>query len=292
MGVRIENWLSGTCSSLPHGTRQSASARPRTLRQIRRQLEAKLAQGDLALFNGGDKSQSFGSAQFFKWLKDYARVECKTSTASGCRGSRALPSAALRQPTSGSDQTPGDIKAMINALVEGTVAQHGQERAVRDPRDIQRGHRSGHRRSESAHASSRFTRTAGLTEVKGVSLDAERNEHSRAAKEICPEYHPLFLFICGRAFVAESWSRCSGETSSSGEDEQDANRFIVVQHNYMRRDYDQEQEKPPRGHVRAGRALIELVTSRLLESFVRGKNAQRLNSCSYRRTERFSIPGK
>jgi hypothetical protein len=46
--------------------------------QVRRQLEAKLALGDLALFEDGEKTPTFGS-NADRWLTDYARVECKTS---------------------------------------------------------------------------------------------------------------------------------------------------------------------------------------------------------------------
>src|SRR5207248_11174585 len=59
--------------------------------QVRRQLEAKLALGDLALFDGDEKIQTFGSYAD-RWLKDYARVECKTSTADDTRGALSSPS--------------------------------------------------------------------------------------------------------------------------------------------------------------------------------------------------------
>src|SRR5260370_8515821 len=53
--------------------------------QVRRQLEARLTLGDLALFDSDEKIQTFGSYAD-KWLKEYARVECKTSTADGYEG--------------------------------------------------------------------------------------------------------------------------------------------------------------------------------------------------------------
>jgi hypothetical protein len=53
--------------------------------QIRRQLEAKLTLGDLGVFDTDAKVPTFG-VYADKWVKDYARVECKTSTADGYEG--------------------------------------------------------------------------------------------------------------------------------------------------------------------------------------------------------------
>ena len=54
--------------------------------QVRRQLEVKLALGDLSgLDTPDDKKLSF-NAYSDCWLRDYARVECKTSTADSYEG--------------------------------------------------------------------------------------------------------------------------------------------------------------------------------------------------------------
>ena len=59
-----------------------------------------------------------------------------------------------------------------------------------------------------------------------------------------------------------------------GKDEQDANRFIVVQHNYVRREHTTTKSKKSRRVDMSRdlrRALIELRDKRLLEAFLKGK---------------------
>jgi integrase len=60
-----------------------------------------------------------------------------------------------------------------------------------------------------------------------------------------------------------------------GKDEQDANRFIVVEHNYVRRQHTTTKSKKSRRvdmSRELRRVLIELRDKRLLESFLKGKN--------------------
>jgi integrase len=97
----------------------------------------------------------------------------------------------------------------------------------------------------------------------------------QAAKEICPEYHPLFLMALRAGLrrgelVAVQWGDIQ-----FGKDEQDANRFIVVEHNYVRREHTTTKSKKSRRvdmSRELRRVLIELRDKRLLESFLKGKN--------------------
>ena len=60
-----------------------------------------------------------------------------------------------------------------------------------------------------------------------------------------------------------------------GKDEQDANRFIVVRHNYVRREHTTTKSKKSRRvdmSRELRRTLIALRDKRLLESFLKGKN--------------------
>ena len=123
----------------------------------------------------------------------------------------------------------------------------------------------------------RFTRTAKTAEVKGISLTpAEVVQFLHAALEICPEYHPLFLMALRAGLrrgelVAVQWGDIQ-----FGKDEQDPNRFIVVEHNYVKREHTTTKSKKSRRVDMSGelrRVLIELRDKRLLESFLKGKNA-------------------
>jgi hypothetical protein len=54
--------------------------------KVRRQLEARLALGDLGIFAENESQALTFDAYADRWLKDYARMECKTSTADGYEG--------------------------------------------------------------------------------------------------------------------------------------------------------------------------------------------------------------
>jgi integrase len=207
--------------------------------KVRRQLEAKLALGDLALFDKkGEKTQTFGSYAD-KWLKNYARVECKTSTADGYEG---VIEQYLR-PRFGNrtlDQIKrDDIKAMINELIAKELSRNTVRNALCVIRGIfNEAIEAGIVEVNPAARLGRFTRTAKTTKVKGISLTpVEADQFLQAAKEICPEYHPLFLMALRAGLrrgelVAVQWGDIQ-----FGKDEDDGNRFIVVQHNYVRREH-------------------------------------------------------
>ena len=244
--------------------------------QVRRQLEAKLTLGDLALFDSGKKSQTF-SSYADKWLKDYARVECKTSTADGYEG---VLEQYLR-PRFGNralDQIKrDDIKAMINELVAKELSRNTVRNALCVIRGIfNEAIEAGIVEVNPAARLGRFTRTAKTSEVKGISLTpAEAAQFLQAALEICPEYHPLFLMALRAGLrrgelVAVQWGDIQ-----FGKDEQDPNRFIVVEHNYVKREHTTTKSKKSRRvdmSRELRRVLIEVRDKRLLESFLKGKN--------------------
>ncbi len=244
--------------------------------QVRRQLEAKLALGDLSLFDSGEKTQAFGSYAD-KWLKSYARVECKTSTADGYEG---VIEQYLR-PRFGNralDQIKrDDIKAMINELIAKELSRNTVRNALCVIRGIfNEAIEAGIVEVNPAARLGRFTRTAKTAEVKGIALTpAEADQFLQAAKEICPEYHPLFLMALRAGLrrgelVAVQWGDIQ-----FGKDENDPNRFMVVRHNYVRREHTTTKSKKSRRvdmSRELRRALIELRDKRLLDSFLAGKN--------------------
>ena len=139
----------------------------------------------------------------------------------------------------------------------------------------------------------RFTRIAKIAEVKGISLTrAEPGQFLQAAKEICPEYHPLFLMALRAGLrrgelVAVQWGDLQ-----FGKDEQDANRFIDVQRNYVRREHTTTKSKKSRRvdlSQELRRVLIELRDRRLLGAFLEVRTTSPTSSCSHRRTGRFWI---
>jgi integrase len=244
--------------------------------QVRRQLEAKLALGDLAVFDTDERAETF-SSYADKWLKNYARVECKTSTADGYEsvieqylrsrfGDRAL-----------NQIKRDDVKLMINDLIALNLSRNTIRNALCVIRGIyNEAIEEGVLEVNPAARLGRFTRTPKTGEIKGISLtSAEAEQFLEAAKEICPEYHPLFLMALRAGLrrgelVALQWGDIQ-----FGKDEHDANRFTIVQHNYVRREHTTTKSKKSRRvdlSRELRRVLIELRDRRLLDAFLKGKD--------------------
>ncbi len=242
--------------------------------KVRRELEARLTLGDLGVFTEGKSQAPTFDVYADAWLKDYARVECKTSTADGYEG-------VLRQylrPRFGKwrldEVKRDDIKAMINDLIAADLSRN----TIRNALCVIRGMfnqaiEAGKLESNPAARLGRFTRTARVADTKGTALTAkEAHEFLEAAKIVCPEYYPLFLTALRAGLrrgelVALQWG-----DFQFGRDNGDPNRFIVVQHNYVRREYTTTKSKKNRRVDLSRdlkRSLLELRDKRLLEAFLR-----------------------
>lgn len=104
---------------------------------------------------------------------------------------------------------------------------------------------------------------------------AEVQQFLKAAQEIYPDYYPLFLMAVRAGLrrgelVAVQW----GDVQLGGDDH-DSERFILVQHNYVRREHTTTKGKKVR-RVDLSRELrgilVELRDKRLLEAYLKGKN--------------------
>ena len=245
--------------------------------EVRRQLEAQLTLGDLGfLAEKEDQVPTFG-AYADEWMKNYTRVECKTSTADGYEG-------VLRQylrPRFGAKRlgeiSRDDIKAMINDLISKDLSRN----TIRNALCVIRGMfnqaiESGLLEANPAARLGRFTRTAKTPETTGIALNAaEVQTFLEAANEVCPDYYGLFLTAVRTGLrrgelVALRWGDIQ-----FGKDGNDSNRFILVRHNYVRREHTTTKSKKSRRvdlsrELRA--VLIELRDKRLLEAFLEGRN--------------------
>jgi integrase len=210
-------------------------------------------------------------------LKNYARTECKSSTAHGYEG-------VLHQylrPRFASKRLDAikrdDIKTLINDLIGKELSRNTIRNALCVIRGIfNHAIEDGLLESNPAARLGRFTRTARATEVKGVSLTLTQVQiFLKAAKEVCEEYYTLFLAALRAGLrrgelVALQWGDIR-----FGKDELDPNRFIVVQHNYVRREHTTTKSKKSR-RVDLSRelrsALLELRDKRLLKAFLDGKS--------------------
>jgi integrase len=245
--------------------------------QVRRQVEAKLALGDLSVLDTGDDKRPSFDTYANTWLKDYARIECKTSTASGYEG---VLEQYLR-PRFGkkllTEIRRDDIKTLINDLIRKDLSRN----TIRNALCVIRGLfnyaiEEGLLESNPAARLGRFTRSAKTAEAKGVALtNKEVQQFLKAAQEICPEFYPLFLMAVRAGLrrgelVALQW----GDVQLGG-DENDSERFILVRHNYVRREHTTTKSKKARRvdlSRELRRVLVDLRDKRLLEAYLKGKN--------------------
>jgi integrase len=216
--------------------------------QVRRLVEAKLALGDLSVFDTSENKKPAFDTYADGWMKDYARVECKSSTADGYEG---VLEQYLR-PRFGkkllSEIRRDDIKALINDLIGRDLSRN----TIRNALCVIRGLfnyaiEEGLVEANPAARLGRFTRSAKIPETKGTALTAtEVKQFLRAAQEICPDYYPLWLMAVRAGLrrgelVAVQW----GDVQLGGDDN-DCERFILVRHNYVRREHTTTKSKKAR----------------------------------------------
>jgi integrase len=245
--------------------------------QVRRQLEAKLVLGDLNVLDpDAEKTPSF-ETYANGWLKDYARIECKTSTADGYEG---VLTQYLR-PRFGKKRLDAIKRDDIKALINDLIAKELSRNTIRNALCVIRGLfnyaiEEGLLESNPAARLARFTRSAKTAETKGVALTTkEVQQFLNAAQEICLEFYPLFLMAVRAGLrrgelVALQWGDLQLGTGADHSD-----RFMVVQHNYVRREHTTTKSKKSR-RVDLSRelrsVLVGLRDQRLLEAYLEGKN--------------------
>jgi integrase len=244
--------------------------------QVKRILEAKLALGDLGMFEETDmKMPTFGEYAD-KWLKEYAGIECKSSTADGYEGvlrnylrprfAKTLLNAVKRD----------DLKQMISEMIakklsRGTIKNciaviRGMFNQAIEEEIVQ---------SNPAARLGRFGRAATSSKKKGVALTlAEVQDFLDAANDICAAYHPLFLTAVRAGLRRGELVALQFGDINFGNEEDEASRFIIVQHNYVLREHTTTKSRKERRvdmSRELRRILLQVRDERLLSAFLKGK---------------------
>jgi integrase len=170
-----------------------------------------------------------------------------------------------------------DIKMLINDLVARELSRN----TIRNILCVIRGMfneaiEAGLIEANPAARLGRFTRTAKSPDAKGTALTtAEVQQFLNAAESVCPEYHPLFM-VALRAglrrgeLVALQWGDIQ-----FGNSEEDPNRFILVRHNYVRREHTTTKSKKHRRvdlSRELRRVLMAVRDAQLLAAIRNGRN--------------------
>jgi len=98
--------------------------------RVRREIEARLALGDVSFLTQHDNAVPVFGAFADRWLADYARVECKTSTADGYEGvlrQYLRPRFATKRLN---EIRRDDVKALINELVTKDLSRNTVRNAL------------------------------------------------------------------------------------------------------------------------------------------------------------------
>jgi integrase len=246
---------------------------------VRRQVEAKLALGDLAIFGATDhapRMPMFGTYAD-QWLKEYARIECKTSTTDGYEGvlRNYLRPRFATMPLN--EIKRERIKSMIAEMIEKGLSRGTIKNAISVLRGMfNEAIEAGIVESNPAARVGRFTRTARNSEKKGIALTVgEVQQFLDAVKEVCPEYYPLFLTAIRAGLRRGELVALRFGDLNFGRDENDSNRYVFVQHNYVCREHTTTKSKKSRRVDMSRdlrRALIELRDARLLAAHMRGES--------------------
>jgi integrase len=169
------------------------------------------------------------------------------------------------------------VKALISDLVAKDLSRNTVRNAICVIRGIfNQAIEGGLLESNPAARLGRFTRTAKTAETRGVALtSAEAQQFVDSAKEVCSEYYALFLTALRAGLRRGELVALQFGDIQFGKDEDDPNRFIVVRHNYVRREHTTTKSKKSRRvdlSKELRRALLEMRDKRMLDAFLNGKN--------------------
>jgi integrase len=272
-----------------------------TAEKVKRVLEAKLALGDLGFLSDGSDETTF-QQYADDWLTKHAEVNCKPSTVASYRQLLRLyiypqfDKTPLKQITresvrnllaeltskartrhkkqdmEGSSPMPSEPATELMPLARNTVRlalctlrvilNHAVDDGVID-------------RNPAARLG-KFTKTGKLKAQAQALTRTEVEQLIAAAQEICFEYYPLFL-VAVRAglrrgeLVALQWG-----DFQFGENEDDSNRFVLVQRNFVRGKFTSPKSKKSRRvdlSRQLRRVLLELHDERLAKAASEGRSS-------------------
>jgi integrase len=242
--------------------------------QVRRQLEAKLALGDLGFLT---ESSALTFEQYSqRWLKQHAEVALKQSTIdsySQLLRLNVLPRFGQLQVTAiQRDQVKeflsdwsarGELSRNTLRLMLCTlrvILNHAVEDGIID--------------HNPAEKLGRFTKTARPVHQAEALTRAETEAFLASVRVLCPEFHPLFLMALRAGLRKGELIALKWGDIQFGDNAEDRNRYVLVQRNYSHGKFTTPKSKKSR-RVDLSRelrtALWELWDKRMLDAFVNGK---------------------
>ena len=249
------------------GTREAAE-------KVKRQIEARLALGDLGFLE--ERKEPTFAEYSEQWLKHHVELSCKPSTIARYRDilrlhllpafgavrlgqiTRAMVKMFLSKKATGGRLSRSSLRLMLCTL--GGIFSHAidDELVANNP----------------ATKLGKFTKTGKPNRQATALSRREANQLLEAAKEYCPQYYVLFLTALRSGLrrgelVALLWGDVQFANS-----EDDPNRHILVQHNYVQGRFTSPKGKRNRRvdlSKQLRRELLALRDTQLLVAFQAGR---------------------
>ena len=260
-----------------HGRRKAkcVGASRELAEQVRRQLEAKLALGDLGFLS---EEPVLTLRQYSEtWLKQYAELELKQSTVDFYQDYQrryVFPRFGDLKLTAITRDSVKSFAADLNArgLARNTIRLAVASLRVVLSAAVEDG-------ILSANPATRMGRFVQSHKTEHQAQAMEPHEVERflgAANEYCPAYYPLFLIaLRGGLRQGEILALTWGDFQF-GQDDSDQNRYIVVQRRWYRGRFSTPKgNKSRRVDIsrELRRVLLDLRDERMLEAFQSGRTS-------------------
>ena len=260
-----------------HGRRIARSVGPnkRRAEQLCRELNARLVLGDLSIFGKAESKTPLFLDYGQTWVRQHADIECKPSTVAGYRSilEGRLNPVFGKLPLD--EITRNQVKDYLSDLAKNGLSRNTLRNTLCTLRVI-----LNHAIEDElidrnpAARLGRFVKSE-KPEFQATALTQEEVEaFLQSAQEVCPDYYPLFLAAVRAGLrrgelVALRWGDIQ-----FGANENDPNRFILVQHNYVNRQFTTPKSKKSR-RVDLSRQLrtelLALRDHRMLNAFAAGQ---------------------
>ena len=243
--------------------------------QVKRQLEAKLALGDLGFLSDSAEEPTFGTFAE-NWLKTDA-LRCKPSTVDFYRdyqGRYVLPRFGPKKITA---ITRDEIKTFMAELTEKGLAKNTIRLAIATLRVVlSAAVEAGILASNPGLRLGRFIESQKATHNALAMTREEAQIFLEAAKESHPEFYPLFLMALRAGLRKGELLAVRWGDIQFGAGDGDSNRYIFVQRNYVHGRFTSPKSKKSRRadmsrELRS--VLLELRDKRMLEAFLEGETS-------------------
>ena len=253
------------------GTRAAAE-------QVRTQLEAKLAQGELGFLSDSEHPAPLFKDYAQQWLKGYAKIECKRSTYRSYEQLlrlHVIPQFGEKRIT---EIKRAQVKAFIAEISQDSRFARNTLRLIVCALRSVLSEALEDELIESNPASrvGRFAKTEKPPRQASAMSAAEAESFLVAVEEVCPEWHTFFLTALRAGLRKGELIALQWGDIQFGRNAQDSERYIRVQRNWSCGHFTSPKSKKPRRvdlSKQLRSALLELRDSRLLAAMMAGKSS-------------------